>query len=96
MSRWVRIGGALLAITVGACGSAGGDAVKGEQLHRACFGCHGTELYTPDRAKIRTSAELRKAVIEWNDRMNPKFTKEEIDDVVAYLERDFYRFPKKD
>ena len=94
MSRWTRLGGALFAIGVAACGSGGGDATKGEQLHRACLGCHDTELYTPDRAKIRTSAELRKAVIDWNDRMNPKFTEEEIDDVVAYLERDFYRFAK--
>ena len=27
--------------------------------------------------------------------MNPKFTKKEIDDVVAYLDRDFYRLPDK-
>lgn len=95
MSRWVQLGGVLFAIAVSACGSAAGDAAKGEQLHRACLGCHGTELYTPGRAKIKTSAELRKAVIEWNDRMNPKFTREEIDDLVAYLERDFYRFRKE-
>ena len=94
MSRWTRLGGALVAVGISACGAAGGDAAKGEQLHRSCLGCHGTELYTPDRAKIKTSAELRKAVIEWNDRMNPKFTKQEIDDLVAYLERDFYRFSR--
>ena len=71
-----------------------GDPAKGEQLHRACLGCHGTELYVPPRAKVKTLSGLRKAVVDWNDRMNPKFTKKEIDDVVAYLQRDFYRFPK--
>lgn len=56
--------------------------------------CHGTELYVPGRAKVKTPAALRKAIANWNDRMNPKFTKKEIDDLVAYLDRDFYRFPK--
>ena len=68
-----------------------GNPARGEELHRACLGCHGTELYEPGRAKIKTSAALRKEVVRWNDRMNPKFTKPEIDDLVAYLERDFYR-----
>ena len=82
----------LLAVSTPAL--AAGDPVKGEQLHRACLGCHGTELYVPARAKVKTLAALRKEVVNWNDRMNPKFTKKEIDDVVAYLDRDFYRFPK--
>ena len=73
---------------------AAGNPARGEELHRACLGCHGTELYLPGRAKIRTSAGLRKEVVRWNDRMNPKFTKPEIDDLVAYLERDFYRFSR--
>jgi len=74
--------------------SAAGDPGKGEQLHRACLGCHGTELYVPPRAKVKTLSALRKAVAEWNDRMNPKFTKREIDDLVAYLDRDFYHLAR--
>ena len=73
---------------------AAGDPAKGEALHRACLGCHGTELYVPPQAKIKTSSALKKEVVKWNDRMNPKFTKKEIDDLMAYLERDFYRFPR--
>jgi len=87
----------LAAILVLACAfqaRAAVDPVKGEELHRACLGCHGTELYAPPRAKVKALAALRKEVARWNDRMNPKFTKKEIDDVVAYLDRDFYRFPK--
>jgi hypothetical protein len=71
---------------------AAGDAQRGEQLHRDCEGCHRTELYVPPLAKVKTLADLKKAVDRWNDRMNPKFTNQEVDDLVAYLNRDFYRF----
>ena len=69
------------------------DPAKGEQLHRACLGCHATELYAPPLAKVKNISTLRKEVVRWNDRMNPKFTKKEIDDLVAYLNAAFYRFP---
>ena len=92
MKRCIAIISAALSFAAPALGA--GDAAKGEQLHRTCLGCHGTELYVPPLAKVKTLSALRKAVVEWNDRMNPKFTKKEIDDVVAYLQRDFYRLPK--
>ena len=73
---------------------AGGDPVKGEALHASCLGCHGNELYVPPRAKVKTLSALRKETVKWNDRMNPKFTRQEIDDIVAYLNRDFYRLSR--
>lgn len=73
--------------------AAGGDSVRGEKLHQDCLGCHGTELYVPPAAKVKTLAALRREVDKWNDRMNPKFTAQEIEDLVAWLNRDFYRFP---
>ncbi len=73
---------------------AAGDPVRGEKLHADCLGCHGTALYVPTRAKIKTPAALKKEVERWNDRMNPKFSKQEIEDLVAYLNRDFYKFPQ--
>jgi mono/diheme cytochrome c family protein len=71
-----------------------GDPAKGEQLHRACLGCHGTELYSPPQARVKSLTALKKEVVKWNDRMNPKFTKKEIDDLVAYLNRDFYHLSR--
>ena len=73
---------------------AAGDPVRGAALHEACLGCHGTELYVPPKAKVKTLSALRKEVDRWNDRYNPKFSKQEIEDLVAYLNRDFYRFTK--
>ncbi len=73
---------------------AAGDAARGAALHSACLGCHGTELYVPGRAKVKSLPALRKELDRWNDRYNPKFTKQELEDLVAYLNRDFYRFTK--
>lgn len=73
---------------------AAGDPVRGEQLHQDCLGCHGTELYVPPAAKVKSLAALRREVEKWNDRMNPKFTKQEVEDLIAWLNRDFYKFPK--
>ncbi|MCE9640780.1 MAG: hypothetical protein K8S22_11625 [Betaproteobacteria bacterium] len=72
--------------------SGAGDPVKGAKLHSNCMGCHGTELYVPPRAKVKTLAALRKETQNWNDRMNPKFVKQEIEDIVAYLNVSFYKF----
>jgi hypothetical protein len=47
----------------------------------------------PPRAKVRTLAALKKETGRWNDRMNPKFSKQEIEDLVAYLNSNFYKFP---
>lgn len=71
---------------------AAGDPAKGAKLHDDCLGCHGTELYVPPRAKVKTLTALKKETEKWNDRMNPKFTRQEIEDLVAYLNRDFYKF----
>lgn len=72
---------------------AAGDPVKGEQLHRSCLQCHGTELYVPPRRKVKSLAALRKETARWADSYNPAFTRAQVEDLVAYLNRDFYRFP---
>jgi len=95
MSSGVKFSCAALLICVALPLQAAGDAARGESLHRDCLGCHGTELYVPPRAKVKTLTALKKEVERWNDRMNPKFTRQEIDDLVAYLNRDFYKLPVK-
>lgn len=91
-ARLLVAGGAALLLAAPA--GAAGDPARGDALHRDCLGCHGTELYVPPRAKVKTLSALKKEVENWNDRMNPKFTKQEIEDLVAYLNRDFYKFSK--
>jgi hypothetical protein len=71
---------------------AAGDPLRGELLHQDCLGCHGTELYVPPKAKVSTLTMLRQEIERWNDRMNPKFTAQEVEDLLAWLNREFYRF----
>ena len=71
---------------------AAGDAAKGEKLHQSCLQCHGTEVYVPPKRKVGSLAALRKVTARWGDYYNPAFSKAEIDDLVAYLNRDFYQF----
>lgn len=82
----------LLAAVAATSTSAAGDPVRGEKLHQDCLGCHGTELYVPPRAKVKTLAAPKRETERWNDRMNPKFSKQEVEDIVAWLNRDFYKF----
>ena len=93
----MRAAAALLAVAgtfaLSTVAVAEGDPVRGAKLHEDCLGCHGTALYVPPRAKVKTLAALKKETERWNDRMNPKFTKQEIEDLVAYLNVNFYRFP---
>ena len=72
---------------------AAGDAARGEKLHRYCLGCHETELYVAPKAKTKSLSALKKEVLRWNDRMNPKFSAQEVEDLVAWLNRDYYKFP---
>ncbi|CAN0508256.1 unnamed protein product, partial [Phaeothamnion confervicola] len=39
-----------------------GDAARGARLHDSCLGCHGSELYVPGRAKVKSLAALRKEI----------------------------------
>jgi mono/diheme cytochrome c family protein len=87
----IALGVLCLALAPGA--RAAGDPAKGERLHQSCLQCHGTELYVAPKRKIKTLAALRKETARWGDYYNPKYTKGEIDDLVAYLNRDFYKFP---
>jgi mono/diheme cytochrome c family protein len=90
MRRLACAAGAALLIASPAAPAAG-DAAKGEKLHQSCLQCHGTELYVPPKRKIQSLAALRKETVRWGDHYNPAFSKAEIDDLVAYLNRDFYK-----
>lgn len=87
----IALGAACLAFAPGV--RAAGDAANGERLHQSCLQCHGTELYVPPKRKIKTLSALRKETERWADYYNPAFSKAQIEDLVAYLNRDFYQFP---
>ena len=72
-----------------------GDADKGAKLHDACLQCHGTNIYLPPKAKVKTFKQLQQETAKWADYYHPKFDRLEVANLVAYLNRDFYRLPEQ-
>ena len=83
---------AAAALLAGCNSAPQGDPARGQALHRSCLQCHGTEASVPPQRKVRSLSELRKATEHWADMYNPAFKPQEVEDLVAYLNRDFYRF----
>jgi mono/diheme cytochrome c family protein len=83
---------AAVALLTGCDSAPQGDPARGQSLHQACLQCHGTEAYVPPQRKAQSFAELRKATAHWADMYNPAFKPGEVEDLVAYLNRNFYHF----
>ena len=47
------------------------------------------------KGRITSLESLRAAVLRRNDYFNPKLTPQEVEDVVAYLNETYYKFPTK-
>ena len=69
-----------------------GDPVRGMEVHKVCLNCHGTELYTSQTRKIKSLDALRRDVVRWGDYYAPAMSAQDVDDMTAYLNRDFYKF----
>lgn len=69
-----------------------GDPARGAQIHEVCLDCHGTGLYVKPDRKIKSLDALYKETLRWGDYYNPALSPRDVDDVVAYLNRDFYKF----
>lgn len=46
------------------------------------------------KGRARSLADLRAGVMRRNDYLNPKLTPQEVEDVVAYLNATYYKFPR--
>lgn len=69
-----------------------GDPARGEKVHEVCLDCHGTGVYSSSQRKIKSLSFLRKEVARWGDYYNPALSKQDVADVVSYLNTRFYRF----
>jgi len=71
-----------------------GDAANGKQLHNGrCLGCHDSRVYTrPDR-KLKTVEGLMGQVRMCNQQLNTNLSREQLNDVIKYLDNAFYKFP---
>ncbi|MDA8109504.1 MAG: cytochrome c, partial [Betaproteobacteria bacterium] len=69
------------------------DAQRGRELYEAyCGGCHYERVHQrgPERTDMRTLEALRAEVMRWAGQTRQRFTREDIEDIVAYLNRSHY------
>ena len=70
-------------------------AENGKKLHDAkCFGCHDTRQYTRKNRIIHTYEDLHARVEFCDSASNAGFYFDDLDDVVTYLNTEFYKFKK--
>lgn len=70
-----------------------GDAARGKALHaKQCVACHDTSVYTrPDR-RVRSAEALIGQVNGCVRQTGLKLDREQINDLVKYLDESFYEF----
>ncbi len=70
-------------------------AANGKKLHDAkCTGCHDTRQYTRKNRIIHTYEDLHARVEFCDSASNAGFSFDDLDDVVTYLNTEFYKFKK--
>jgi hypothetical protein len=71
------------------------DIEHGKSLHEAkCMGCHDNRQYTRPNRIIHTFEDLRARVEFCDSASNANFSFNDLDDVVEYLNVNFYKFKK--
>lgn len=69
------------------------DIENGQTLHAEnCLACHTTDKYTSDLRKVQDLAALTSQVKRCDFSLGTQWFDEDITDVVAYLNKDFYKF----
>ena len=88
-----RISG-LLAIAAATVSPAfAADLDNGDELHLdSCTGCHDSQVYTRADRKVGDLAGLGRQVRFCRDNLGVPWFDDETDDVIAYLNHEFYKF----
>lgn len=70
------------------------ELARGQLLYENhCQDCHASTLHVQHNRRARTRAELSGWVARWSGERRLNWSNEDIDDVVDYLNRRFYRLP---
>ncbi len=71
------------------------NAAQGKTLHeKSCMKCHDNRQYTRPNRIIHTFEDLRARVEFCDNAAKAGFSADELDDVVEYLNVNFYKFKK--
>ena len=88
---------ALLALLALALPAQAQDARRGRQIYETlCLTCHYEHVHerAPERSKIHSLRELQKETALRAGLTGVRFTREDLADVVAYLDESHYHFTK--
>ena len=95
MKRWLMAAflAALQALPVLSCASEISDLERGHALYENhCQVCHTANVHSrPNRIPLNVD-ELRQIVTQWSVQENLRWSAEDVEDVVYYLQRTRYRF----
>ncbi|TAM45068.1 MAG: hypothetical protein EPN55_09445 [Gammaproteobacteria bacterium] len=71
-----------------------GDAGRGQVLHdRQCTACHDSRVYTRPNRTVKTVEGLIGRVKLCNQQLGTKLQRDQLNDLVKYLDEAFYKFP---
>ena len=80
-------------LSLSAHGAVPGDGIEGKRLHEAsCTGCHASSVYTRKDHRVRSLEALKEQVENCTHMAQKEFSEEERQDVVKYLNEQFYKF----
>ena len=70
------------------------DVMRGSELYRLhCSACHTAQVHWRDARLVRSWDDLRYQVARWQRMGGQSWSREEVEDVAAYLNRIFYDVP---
>ena len=69
------------------------DINNGNDLHSAnCTSCHDSAIYTRENRRVRSLANLGTQVRFCKDNLGISWFDDEVDDVISYLNKNYYHF----
>jgi len=70
------------------------DMMRGGELYRThCRDCHTAQVHWRNQRLVRSWDDLRYQVTRWQKIAGQNWSREDADDVAAYLNRTFYEVP---
>jgi len=71
-----------------------GDAAAGKRLYEAsCTSCHDSSVFTRQNRRVKSLDALRGQVQACGHMAKQDFSPQQLQDLVKYLNEQFYRFP---
>lgn len=71
-----------------------GDAANGKKLHDShCLACHDQRVYTRPAKRVKSIEGLMGQVRQCNQQLKTNLQREQLNDLVKYLNDTYYRFP---